>query len=164
MADELTAAQLFAKAWCEVKNPELDGENPHFRSKYASLKATLGVIREACQANGLAYVQQIIPTKHGMQLKSSVMAQNGDSFTLSLLPVSMPPNPQAFGSELTYKKRQQAQTDWGLAGESDDDANAAKPSGPFMAHCRSCGARYKFQSAEQMATMQCCPSPDYEVE
>lgn len=38
------------------------------------------------------------------------------------------------------------------------------PSGPFTAHCKTCGARYTFHSAEQMQAMQCCASPNYEVE
>lgn len=51
--------------------------------------------------------------------------------------------------------------------DSDGMAKGGKtppPSGPFNAHCRSCGARYQFMSAEQMTAYRCCPNPDYEVE
>ena len=44
---------------------------------------------------------------------------------MSSFPVDVPPNPQSFASNLTYIKRQQAQLDWGITGEDDDDAEAA---------------------------------------
>ena len=53
--------------------------------------------------------------------------------------------------------------------DSDAAAPAAVPeSGPFNAHCRSCGTRYAFQDAAQYeaftANPGCCPAPAWEVE
>lgn len=157
----------FVKAWQACENPPLDCTNPHYRNKYASLKATLKVIRDACEPNGLAYRQRLVADEAGRFLASDVIDGSGATMGLSRFPVSQGSNPQAFGSAMTYAKRQQAQADWGIAGEDDDDAETAvnaSVNGPFAAHCKSCGARYTFETAEQMAAVKCCPSPNYEIE
>lgn len=122
---EETALSRFVAAWLDVKNPDLDGINPHFQNKYATLKATLEVIREACKKHGLMYQQTLTKDNDGYELASMVIAANGDTYHLSIFPIDVPPNPQSFGSNLTYVKRQQAQADWGITGEEDDDGNAA---------------------------------------
>lgn len=119
-----TTEQRFVAAWGDVKNPELDGKNPHFNNRYATLKSTLGVIREACKANGIAYMQRLERSEYGYMLKSSV-SDGSHSMDMSEFPMETPPNPQSFGSNLTYTKRQQAQADWCITGEEDDDGNAA---------------------------------------
>lgn len=121
----MTLMERFVDAWGEVSNPDLDGENPHFHNKYATLKSTLGVIREACARHGIAYIQTLAPVENGYVLKSAVVARDGEVMERSIFPVETPPNPQTFGSGLTYAKRQQAQADWGITGEPDDDASQA---------------------------------------
>ena len=125
MADTKTIEARFVEAWGNVKNPELDCVNPHFNSRFASLKATLGVIREACAPQGLAYIQLLGESDGSYRLSSYVEDADGGLMELSEFPVETPPNPQAFGSEMTYKKRQQAQADWGIVGDDDEDGNAA---------------------------------------
>lgn len=122
---EETALSRFVAAWLDVKNPDLDGINPHFQNKYATLKATLEVIREACKKHGLMYQQTLTKDNDGYELASMVIAANGDTYHLSIFPIDVPPSPQGFGSNLTYVKRQQAQADWGITGEVDDDGNVA---------------------------------------
>lgn len=114
----------FAAAWIACRNPELDGENPRFGNRYASLMSTLSAVREACAQQGIAYVQRIDQCDGRVLLRSSV-TDGEETVELSSLPVECPPNPQAMGSNLTYAKRQQAQADWGIAGEPDDDGEAA---------------------------------------
>lgn len=121
---EQTLDQRLVSAWGAIKNPELDGANPHFGNKYATLKSTLGVIREACRDNGIAYMQRLVREDGGYVIKSSV-TDGRTSVPMSEFPLGVPPNPQSFGSNLTYTKRQQAQADWCITGEEDDDGNAA---------------------------------------
>lgn len=135
-----TLTERFVAAWGEMQNPELDAENPHFHSKYATLKSTLGVVRDACAKHGIAYVQTLTPVEGGYVLASSVVAPDGESMARSIFPVDTPPNPQSFGSCLTYAKRQQAQADWGIAGEPDDDANAAASNEAEIAYSRGGGS------------------------
>lgn len=121
---EKTVEQLFVSAWCEIENPELDGVNPRFRNRYATLESTVKVIRKACKAQGIAYRQSLGREEGGYVLRS-IVTDGSDAMSLSAFPVEAPPNPQSFGSNLTYAKRQQAQADWLITGEADDDGNAA---------------------------------------
>lgn len=121
----------FVAAWGACENPELDSENPHFRNKYASLKATLRSVREACRPQGIAYMQKLTyaATREEIDVNNrelvSYVTDGAEMLELSRFPVACPPNPQSFGSNLTYAKRQQAQADWGITGEPDDDGEAA---------------------------------------
>lgn len=163
-----TISERIVKAWGEMKNPALDGQNPHFRSKYSTMKAVMDVVRPACSNNGIAY-QQLLESREGeLYICSRVISETGETEWLSEYPVSNVPNAQSMGSELTYKKRQQACADWGLAGDDDDDGNessAAVPNGPFTAKCTACGNAYQFQGAEHMAKSQCpqCGGNKFEV-
>lgn len=113
----------FTAAWADCENPPLDSANPHFRTRFASLKATLGVIRTACTKHGLAYRQAIqAPTGDTPPiLISSLVDADGNTMPLGALIVDRPANPQAFGANLTYAKRQLAQIDWGITGDPDED-------------------------------------------
>ena len=120
-----TIEAQFTRAWIACKNPDLDGKNPHFRNGYATLKETLRVIRGACKSEGLAYRQQFsfLPDNIAIAtLSSYVVNEEGSKLHLSDFPVQYVANAQHFGAYLTYTKRQQAQTGWGITGEPDDDA------------------------------------------
>lgn len=164
-------AEAFLNAWQACENPPLDGVNPHFGNKYATLKATLGEIRSACKAHGIAYRQRlVIDQDGGTSIVSDVMNEKGEVMEMSVFPVPKNTNPQAFGSAMTYVKRQQAQADWGIVGEEDDDANSAgkseaAPSGPCNGRCRACGSVWSFESGDQMIKTPCpkCGNTAYEV-
>lgn len=128
----------FVAAWAACENPELDGENPRFHNRYASLKATLKSVRDACSTQGIAYMQRLymVEGEPRRELVSSV-TDGEESMDLSRFPVECPPNPQAFGSNLTYAKRQQAQADWGITGEPDDDGEAAAADAPKAARAKA---------------------------
>lgn len=124
MPDKSIHARLF-DARARVRNPDLDGQNPHYGNRYATLKATLKEVREACDAAGLSYIQSLAREGDGWAMASKVIDAEGSEVAMSLFPVDAPPNPQSFGSNLTYIKRQQAQADWGIVGDEDDDGEAA---------------------------------------
>lgn len=115
----------FAAAWADCENPPLDSTNPHFRNRFASLKATLSVIRAACTKHSLAYRQTIqAPTGDTPPiLISSLVDADGNTMPLGALIVDRPANPQIFGANLTYAKRQLAQVDWGITGDPDEDGH-----------------------------------------
>lgn len=123
-------AKLVA-AWEACENPELDSVNPHFNNRYASLKATLKSVRDACKTQGIAYMQKLTYAATSEEIDVSrrelvsYVTDGQEKLELSRFPVECPQNPQSFGSNLTYAKRQQAQADWGITGEPDDDGEAA---------------------------------------
>jgi len=129
MAEAKNIQAKFVEAWGSIKNPDLDSVNPHFKNRYASLKETQRVIREVCKPNGLMYQQKLLQCEDGQyRLYSYIMDAGGSTIELSTFPVEAVPNSQAFGSEMTYKKRQQAQADWGIVGEEDEDGEAISAS------------------------------------
>ena len=129
----------FARAWESVENPPLDSVNPHFKNKFASLGATLRVIRKACKSNGIAYLQAFdaMRTEDGMEavIRTWVADGTGQRIDLSCMRFPITDNPQQLGSAMTYCRRYVAQLDWGILGEEDDDAERAmqKPGGDLAA-------------------------------
>lgn len=126
-APDVTKKVLAAyfKAWTDIKNPAIDGENDHFHNTYATLKSTLAAVRVACAKNGLSYMQAVETEDGASVLTSYIIDGDGDAVELSNYHISTTGTPQQFGSALTYTKRQQAQADWGITGEPDDDAEGA---------------------------------------
>ncbi len=126
-----TICEKYAAAWGEMRNPPLDSTNPHFKNKFASLAATLQAIREPCERHGLVYRQPVVRHDDGtLVLETSVIDESGVIISLSTFPLTYVNDPQKFGSQLTYAKRQAAQADWGIVGDEDDDAEAASHANP----------------------------------
>lgn len=107
-------------AFNSMDNPSKDGKNPHFGNTYATLGATLAVIRPACAEAGIAYRQRIVEDDDGTTHLVSYVMMGDESTELSRLPIDTACKPQDFGSILTYLRRYLAQLDWGLTGEDDD--------------------------------------------
>lgn len=124
MTETKKLVDKYIAAMQNVKNPELDSENPDFHNKYASLAATLQVIKDACKPEGIVYRQKLVKDAEGYVIVTSVM-DGAESMELSTFPINVPENPQTLGSNLTYSKRQVAQIDWCIVGDEDDDAEAA---------------------------------------
>lgn len=120
--NELSAA--LSKALAIITNPSKDATNPHFRSKYASLDTGLNVIREALSKVGIAFTQTTRVEGDMLMLDSRVMF--GNQWIESEYPViKFPAKQQEIGSALTYARRYSLFPLVGVAGEEDDDANAA---------------------------------------
>lgn len=109
------------EAQAAMPNPKLDAVNPRFGSKYATLASVEAVVRPAMAANGLGYRQTV--TEGGWLV---LVAYDGESeVELSRVPYEMGGNAQARGSELTYCRRYNLLSAFGLVGDEDDDGNAA---------------------------------------
>ena len=117
-----------------MENPPLDSVNPHFKNKFASLGATLRVIRKACRDNGITYNQAFdtFRTDDGAEavIRTWVSDGAGERIDLSCMRFPITDNPQQLGSAMTYCRRYVAQLDWGILGEEDDDAERAMPQQP----------------------------------
>lgn len=118
-------------AYLEMQNPPLDSVNPHFKSKFSSLKATIEAIRPLCAKHGLAYVQYEDVGGAGQHLLISKVFDENEERCLSIVEI---PNtitdPQKKGIWLTYAKRQQAQADWFIVGEEDTDGEGTQDQKP----------------------------------
>ena len=124
------ACAAFVKAQSEFKPISFDKENPHFKSKYASLSAILKATLPALNANGIAHTSRTVIDGENIVVKAYLI-HGGIPFVRAEWPagkISTPP--QQLGSALTYARRYALQSVLGVAAEEDDDGNAAqgKPS------------------------------------
>jgi hypothetical protein len=117
-------SDALAKAQAIITNPAKDATNPHFRSKYATLDTGLNVVRDALSKHAISFTQ-------GTRMEGDVMMldtrlTHGNEWMESEYPVCrFPAKQQEIGSALTYARRYSLFAIVGVAGEEDDDANAA---------------------------------------
>lgn len=120
------ACAAFVKAQSEFKPITFDKENPHFKSKYASLSAILKATLPALNANGIAHTSRTVIDGENIIVKAYLI-HGGIPFVRAEWPagkISTPP--QQLGSALTYARRYALQSVLGVAAEEDDDGNAAQ--------------------------------------
>ena len=122
-----------------------DKTNPHFKSKYATLKAVIETAQGPFQDAGLCVFEYTDCDGEGITQWLTVFhTESGESMESSLpLNVRDPLNPQQVGSAQTYARRYLWTAAAGLAPE-DDDGNAAaqgkpafKPAGKPVDHAKS---------------------------
>lgn len=114
--------QAWIKAKIELGSVvKKEGVNPHFRSKYATLDATLQRGEPVLARHGLGILQ--MPTDN--RLVNLLFHESGQwiSFRYRMAPVKN--DPQALGSALTYSRRYCFQSITMLSGGDDDDGEAA---------------------------------------
>jgi hypothetical protein len=124
--NELAAA--LSKAQGEFTAAEMDGVNPHFKSKYATLSSIQAATRPVLAKNGLSICQ--IPTiiDNEMVLETRLMHTSGQQL-VSRWPIPLDAI-QKMGSYLTYAKRYSWSAMCGISGDEDDDGNAAAATHP----------------------------------
>jgi hypothetical protein len=120
-------AGALAKAQAEIQNPKFDSVNPHFKNKFASLAAVRNAIVPVFAKHGLSVLQNLTTTAdHGIACETVLLHSSGQSMRLG--PLTMPASKadaQGYGSAATYARRYALLGVAGVAGEPDDDGNAA---------------------------------------
>lgn len=116
--DQITAALSAFQG--EVKQPELNKENPYFKSRYVDLSGVLKAAQPILSRHGLC-VAQII---NGGDLITLLSHKSGQWFK-SICPIGNYKNQQERGSAITYTKRYAICAILGIAADTDDDGNSA---------------------------------------
>jgi hypothetical protein len=132
-------AKALAEAQAEMTNPGFDSQNPHFRSKFASLASVRNAVVPVLSKHGICMMQDLQTRESSIACTTILMHESGQSMTFG--PLVMPatkPDAQGFGSAATYARRYSLMAVCGVVGDDDDDANAAtgKPA-PFVHSPRS---------------------------
>ncbi|HEY5586682.1 MAG TPA: ERF family protein [Ruminiclostridium sp.] len=121
---KLTTA--LSKFQCEVKNPPNNASNPFFKSKYAPLDVVINTAKALLGKYGLSYIQMPGGNGDSVTCVTTLMCEGewieSDLLTLKADKVTA----QGAGSAITYARRYQLTAILGLAGEEDDDGNAAE--------------------------------------
>lgn len=126
---EGNAAELLkglAKFRAQIKQPTLDASNPFFKSSYLTLTGLITAIDKGLEGTGLSYNQIIADNGQAAAVQTIITHEGGG--ILITKPFTLRPtkaDPQGIGSATTYARRYQLQALFGIAGEKDDDGNAA---------------------------------------
>ena len=122
--NELAAA--LARAQMDLEGASKDRTNPHFKSQYATLESVLEAWYAVGPKNGLAVTQILVDAgdRQGILLRTVLMHSSGQAVdSLFFMPVPKP-DPQGYGSAITYARRYALMALVGIA-PVDDDAEAA---------------------------------------
>nr|DAT72817.1 MAG TPA: ERF superfamily protein [Caudoviricetes sp.] len=95
------------KAQAKIETVRKNGENPHFKSKYATLDEVWETVRKAVNDAGLVVFCTIDPTADGKKELTTHVAEvkSGEEISCSFPIVAQAATPQAVGSAMTYARR-----------------------------------------------------------
>ena len=127
---ETNLIESLVKAQSEMTHAAFDQTNPHFKSKFASLKSVIDAIKPALNANGIFFMQVSHPLDHGVGIETIFCKEDEKLSTgVVMVPVDKA-NAQGLGSALTYAKRYSLAMACGIAADVDDDGNGAAANPP----------------------------------
>ena len=120
---KISAALCLAQG--EMKNPAFDAQNPHFKSKYASLVSVREAVLPVLNKHGLA-LAQYPKAAPGFAGCVNVLCHTSGQYLIEecLLPLDKQ-NAHGAGSCITYARRYSLQSIAGVVADEDDDANAS---------------------------------------
>lgn len=118
-------AAAFVKAQMSFAPALKTSNNPHFRSKYASLDACIEAVIDSLNSNGIALMQPTKECDSGVVVETLFLHESGEVLSGGILHVpAVKQDAQGYGSALTYARRYSLMAACGIAPE-DDDGNAA---------------------------------------
>lgn len=119
-------AAALAKANAEIHNPKFDKENPHFKSKFASLAAVRDAIVPHYAKHGLSVLQDLQNVPDGVACFTTILHESGEERTFGPLVIaSTKRDGQGTAAAGTYAKRIHLQAIACVVGDDDDDGEAA---------------------------------------
>jgi hypothetical protein len=105
----------------EVKDPQKNSTNPHFKSKFASLEDSIEAIRPIANKHGFTISQWRV----GKGLTTLILHESGEYIRGTAEMIIEKLTPQALGSAVTYERRYSLLGATGTSGDVDDDAEHA---------------------------------------
>jgi len=115
-------AAALAKAHLEIDNPELDGVNPHFKSRFSTLAAVLNAVRKPLAKQGIAFMQSVAIADNRVAVTTSLIHASGEWMRETMsFPMPGNPNVQQAGSTVTYLRRYSALSLCAIVGDPHED-------------------------------------------
>lgn len=115
----------FSKFRAQVKQPSKNANNPYFNANYVTLEGVMQSVDAALPGTGLAYCQQVENCDDGVSVSTLITHSSGEWMLVG--PLTLTPtkrDPQGQGSAITYAKRYQLASAFGISSDIDDDGNA----------------------------------------
>lgn len=109
----------------QVKQPAKTAKNPYFNAKYVTLEGVMQAVDTALPGTGLAYSQLTENGDNGVSVSTLITHSSGEWMLVG--PLTLAPtkhDPQGQGSAITYAKRYQLASAFGISSDIDDDGNA----------------------------------------
>ena len=132
MTDNNFHADLVA-ALSEIPNPPMTQINPHFRSKFSSLKDCVNTIKPILSKHGIAVTQMVRHGEAGDRVVTRLVHRTGEFVEDGGVPLANTNDPQKMGSSMTYARRYGLLSICGVVGDPDDDGNKASEPEPVLA-------------------------------
>jgi len=126
-------AKALAAAQAEMKQPGKNAKNPHFGNRYADLNEIIVTATPVLAKHGLSVTQTTSFEGGVVVLRTTLMHVSGQWISGSYPVVPVKPDPQGYGSAMTYARRYSLSAMVGLAADDDDDGEAASGSKTFPA-------------------------------
>ena len=123
MTGRIAAALACAQA--EMQHAAMDSSNPHFKSRFASLKSVIDAVKTPLSNFGIAYAQTTFESPNGIGVKTTLFHESGECIESSIVVPADKPTAQGMGSSLTYGRRYALAAICGIAADEDDDGNAS---------------------------------------
>jgi len=127
-----TAKDLI-KALAAIKNPERSGtakvptkSGGEYSYTYAQLPEILNAARDTFAKHNLAIMQDVESDNGNVRVRTIFCHTSGEIVPFSWLALPSGGTPQTAGSAITYARRYSLCAALGVAGEEDDDGNAAQ--------------------------------------
>lgn len=115
-------AAALAKAHLEIDNPELDGVNPHFKSRFATLAAVLNAVRKPMAKQGIALMQSVAIAEGRVAVTTSLIHASGEWMRETMaFPIAGNSNVQQAGSVVTYLRRYSLISLCAIVGDPHED-------------------------------------------
>lgn len=120
----------------QLKQPVKDAKNPFFKSNYVTLEGVQNAIDAAIKGTGLAYTQIVKNDDNGnVGVETIITHESGQYLTTGVLALRPEKaTPQGYGSTITYAKRYQLSSAFGVSSDVDDDGNVG--SGSFKTQAK----------------------------
>ncbi len=120
-------SEALSKAQSAMKPASFDAQNPHFRSRYATLASIMEACRSALSQNQIAVVQGTSVVEDRVIVTTMLIHASGEFISDQLSMNITKDSPQAIGSAITYARRYSLASLVGVVSDEDDDAEAAMP-------------------------------------
>ncbi len=125
---QATLFAALARAQAKMETPKFDSTNPHFKSKFASLVATIKATKPALNEEGLALTQFPVRGSDGMPMLRTILTHADGGMLSEDMPLLPGKNDmQGLGAAITYARRFSWSAVCGIASEEDDDGNSTVP-------------------------------------
>ena len=117
--------EALIKAQSQIEHATKDGNNPYFKSGYATLEAVISTVKKPLNDNGIYFQQQSYDIEDGVCVETVFYGHNA---MLKTGKITIPTDrtPQGRGSGYTYAKRYSLSLACGIGHQKDDDANLAE--------------------------------------